>query len=205
MQTNSLPMAMQQVRARLGLRQADLARKLGCKQNTVSKWEAGKAHPGTESLIRLWQMADASERKLIQSYLSEQFHFLSETEQNAFVKEILGKPRRHFMIDMAEVLGRPEAPEFLREIASLYWKVRKRADALEIFKQASTWLHIQFQMREYVDLKASRTPPGHGTTAPVDPVEMELREAASEPLQPVPKIAKRRAARSYPTRPKRDG
>ena len=147
---------MQQVRTRRGFRQADLARVLGCKQNTVSKWESGKAHPGTESLIRLWQMADETERKLIRSYLLEQFSFLSEPEQNAFMREALS-PHRHFSLDIAALLSKPETPEFLKKVMSLYLRHGKRTDANEIFTQAVTWLSLQFQMREYVDRRdASR-------------------------------------------------
>ena len=181
---NSLASAIQQIRKRLDLSQADLAKRLACQQNAVSKYQSGKVQPGKDVLVRLWAIADDAERRLITAYLYEQFSFLSQPEKPLFLESALSLPhQRHFSIEVAEALGRPEAPEVLREIVSLYLKFRNRRDVEEIFRQASTWMSLQFQMRDYADQKAGSS---QGTTASStgmpDYVERELREAASEGL-----------------------
>jgi len=178
-----LSAAIHLIRKRLSIRQADLAVQLGCKQNTVSKYEAGAAHPGMEILAKLWEIADLKERALIRDYIYEQFFFLSELEHEAFTQAVTQGQPRPFPLAMAEVLGRPEAPAFLRQIMGLYLRYRRHADAPQIFERAITWLQIQFQLLGYLDLKNAAP-----SKAP-DTVERELREAASEslPQGPEPK------------------
>jgi transcriptional regulator with XRE-family HTH domain len=178
---NPLVSAIQQIRKRLGLSQADLATRLGSQQNAVSKYQSGKVHPGKDVLIKLWEIADAAERRLITAYLYEQFSFLSQPEKSLLLDSALSLnlQRRHFSVEIAEALNRPEAPAFLREIVSLYLKFRKHPETQRTFEQALAWLRVQFQMLDYAEKVGSAIDTSSGKP---DPVGMELREAASKSL-----------------------
>jgi len=198
-QVNSLASAIRQIRSRLDLSQADLAKKLGCQQNAVSKYQSGKVHPGKDVLIRFWEIADAAERRLITAYLYEQFSFLSQPEQSVFWESALNSlyhRQRHFSAEVAEALSRPEAPAVLREIVSLYLKFMKHPETQRTFEQAAAWLRVQFQMLDYTEKAGS----GNNTLAgKPDLVGMELPEAAGESL-PQRRGQKKRVRASTPTR-----
>lgn len=51
--------------AERGLRNADLARKLGQKPNNVSRWLTGRTQPGPESLARLATALEVSVDELL--------------------------------------------------------------------------------------------------------------------------------------------
>lgn len=172
-QMNSLASAIQRIRRRLKLSQAGLAEKLGCQQNAVSKYQAGKVQPGMEILAKLWDLADLTERSLIRNYIYERFFFLSELETEPFTNTVKGRPRP-FPLAMIEVLKRPEAPTFLRRIMNLYLGYRRYPNISQPFEQAITWLEVQLQILRRLDQTK-------GVLVP-DDIQTELLQEASELL-----------------------
>lgn len=148
MQDNLLIEAISRIRARLRLRQADLAAELRCTQKSISKYESGKAVPRIEVLTGLWRLADQSERRLIATYLHGQISQFSTQEQKNFLDSALEAmtPGDRYLVDLAKAAGRPEVPEFLREIIRLYVYSRGNPQAKTIFERAAIWLSLELQM-----------------------------------------------------------
>ncbi|HZL27539.1 MAG TPA: helix-turn-helix transcriptional regulator [Acidobacteriaceae bacterium] len=182
----SLTQTIRLLRKTLGWSQAKLAGTIGIDQTTVSQYEIGRAVPPTEVLIKMSALApnkgirEAIGRQLghrFNGFWEETFFALPESDKKAFINAFMQPPRRRFMFDLTEVLGRPEAPEFLREIISLYLRFKKHPDAERTFEQAVAWLRVQFQMLDYEEkIGSDADAPGAAYTT------MVLREHADEPL-----------------------
>lgn len=186
----ALAKIVRSLRKTLGWSQSKLAETLGIDQTTVSQYELGRAAPSTEVLIKLSALAPNKELReafgrlvgvRFSGFWEATFFALSEKDKKAFINAFMQPPRRRFVFDLAEVLSRPEAPSFLQEIMSLYLRFRNRSDAPQIFEEASTWLRVQFQMRDYLDQKAAHQSDSDAAL-PFDQIEADLRESASEPL-----------------------
>ena len=53
-------MEIKKIRVSRGLRQYELANRMGVKQASVSAWESGKAMPSAENLLKLADILDCS-------------------------------------------------------------------------------------------------------------------------------------------------
>lgn len=62
---------VRRARRRAGLKQAELARKLGCTDSYIAKIETGKAYPAPEFLVELFRELKIDERHLVSTALPE--------------------------------------------------------------------------------------------------------------------------------------
>ena len=120
--------------------QAQLAETLGVERSTVSQYEIGRAAPSTEVLVKMSRLAPDNTR--LRTAIDAE---INKRAESYFDHQRRGR-RRSFALDMAKVLSREDAPEFLREIMTLYLKYRRRPEAEQLFKNASTGLRIQLQL-----------------------------------------------------------
>src|ERR1035438_9186591 len=79
-QEQSFGLAVRTVRSRLGLTQAEFAAKIGCNQNTVSRYEGGKQVPSFASLTAVWNLADTTEQHLLMAHLTREFSSLDSED-----------------------------------------------------------------------------------------------------------------------------
>ena len=136
-QQGKYALAVKMIRDRLGLTQAEFADRLGCIQNTVSRYESGKLIPSTDMLARIWKLSSQVERALLIGFLGEDFSTLEQREQEDLLiaAETDAIERR---------IARPTVLAKLQRIIDTY---KGHPDADEIFDQASIWMETQFQIR----------------------------------------------------------
>ena len=128
--------AVRAMRARLGLNQADFGAQIGCNQNTVSRYEAGKLLPRSEILMAVWVLADHKERHLLRAYIAEIFSFAAK-----------GKQPLLDPIDVEEAVAGFANPVVLSRFRLLYEQYMTAPDAIRLFIQAADWLETEFKMR----------------------------------------------------------
>lgn len=153
---NSLGSAIQHLRERLSLRQADLAQQLGCKQNTVSQYENGKLSPSSDILSKLWALADPVERHLLLAHFAEAFQFATREQLQDFTRLALGTTpiRTGLVEDLEELLNRPhdqDRPQRLMPLAEFVRLYRQFGEMTpqthKLFEQAVGWLQIQLDLQ----------------------------------------------------------
>jgi len=86
--------AVRAIRSRLALNQADFGARIGCNQNTVSRYEAGKLFPSNEVLMAVWRLADRTEAHLLRAYVSELSHLRMKLSVSSFLTRRLSNTRR---------------------------------------------------------------------------------------------------------------
>jgi transcriptional regulator with XRE-family HTH domain len=128
--------AVRAIRARLGLNQADFGARIGCNQNTISRYEAGY-FPSNEALMAVWNLANKVEQNLLRAYIAELFEFIEPEEQKQAINSIRAKK-------MAEGLA---DPAIVARFEYLYRQHLTDPDATWLFHRAADWLETEFQMR----------------------------------------------------------
>lgn len=129
--------AVRAIRSRLELNQADFGARIGCNQNTISRYEAGKLFPSNEVLMAVWRLADRTETHLLRAYVSELFSFADEAEGQQFLDSTAVK---YASAGLA-------SPAVLAQFEHLYEHYMMDPDATRLFNQAATWLETEFKMR----------------------------------------------------------
>jgi len=134
------------MRRRLGLTQAQLASKIGCGQNSVSRYEDG-ALPSIEILSKVWRLADQTERFLLHAYLSELFSDLPTD----YKEEVLREAATH-VPSMAGVAQ----PEWALRIRLLHDRHRGDESAERLFERAVDWLEVELSSHDATKPKRRR-------------------------------------------------
>lgn len=129
--------AVRAIRSRLGLNQAEFGTRIGCNQNTVSRYEAGKVFPSNETLMAVWKLADRTEQHLLRAYISELFSFAGKDERKQFLDSVSAK---HAAAGLAN-------PAVLARFEFLYEQYLADPDADRLFNRAADWLETEFKMR----------------------------------------------------------
>jgi transcriptional regulator with XRE-family HTH domain len=136
-QEETFSLAVRTIRSRLGLSQAEFASKIGCNQNTVSRYESGKLLPSGAILPRVWRLADTVGRNLLMAYLNEQFELLGQEEQGSVLR---------WAEESATSRG-TVPPSVKARMVRLLNKYEGDPDAAQLFDLAASWLEVEFQMR----------------------------------------------------------
>jgi transcriptional regulator with XRE-family HTH domain len=136
-QAESSGLAVRRIRARLGLTQAEFASRIGCNQNTVSRYEACKVLPSTESFLALWNVADASEQKLLTTHLHEMFSLLDKEDKANFLQ----------VAEEAANRAGVAPPSVLARMTRVCTKYKGEPDAAQLIDRAASWLETEFEMR----------------------------------------------------------
>lgn len=136
-QGKSFGLAVRAIRSRLGLSQAELASKVGLKQNTVSQYESGKILPSAPALTAVWSLADASERHLLMAHLQQEFSLLDGDQQ----REVLQA------VEEGSMRAGAAPPSVLARMARVCEKYREEPDAAQLIDLAASWLEAEFEMR----------------------------------------------------------
>ncbi len=78
---------VRRARRRAGLKQADLAGKLGCTDSYIAKIETGKAYPAPEFLVELFRTLKIDERHLVSTALPQVWKSILEKAMRRLPKE----------------------------------------------------------------------------------------------------------------------
>jgi transcriptional regulator with XRE-family HTH domain len=151
-QEESSSLAVRAIRSRLGLSQAELASKIGLKQNTVSRYESGKTLPSIPALTALWDLADPTERHLLMAHLNQAFSLLDRDQQREVLRVTEEGARREGIAP----------PSVLARMALVCEKYKHEPDAAQLIDLAASWLEAEFEMRA---LKRA----GGGAAVPPEP------------------------------------
>ncbi|MGB9456951.1 MAG: helix-turn-helix domain-containing protein [Bryobacteraceae bacterium] len=136
-QAESFSLAIRRIRSRLGLSQAALASKIGCNQNTVSRYEGGKQLPSVAALTAVWNLAEATERHLLMAHLRQEFSLLDSDQQRGVLQAADEGAKRQG--------GVP--PSVLARMFRVCEKYKSEPDAAQLIDLAASWLEAEFEMR----------------------------------------------------------
>ena len=136
-QGKAFSFAVRKIRSRLGLTQAAFASKIGCNQNTVSRYEAGKQLPSIAALEAIWKLADPADKPLAMAYLNDIFSSFDRNQQ----REILQA------VEEGAIRKGEAPPSVLARMARVCEKYKGEPDAAELIGLAASWLETEFEMR----------------------------------------------------------
>jgi transcriptional regulator with XRE-family HTH domain len=162
--------AMTTVRRRLGLTQTGLANHLGVKQNTISQYEAGKASPSIDVLIKLHQLVnnDKEAADKVQELIAarmiisgEQLDSIMNAAGEKFRQALVAQMERLSPADwqairQAAVTGWPAPGDSLRSEADRFLdEARRIADSkLEVSQVLTSIVRLYRQHGQSAEIRA---------------------------------------------------
>ncbi len=96
-----LPEAIRNIRKRLNKNQTEFAAVLGCRPNSVSRYESGKVTPGPAVLYRLWDLALGAEREAVGEKLKQVLGQQVSGESEVIIDLEPDSLRAAFSVDIA--------------------------------------------------------------------------------------------------------
>jgi transcriptional regulator with XRE-family HTH domain len=152
--TLSIGAAVKSTRERLGKTQLEFAAMLGCRANTVSRWERDAVKPSGIALIELLNLSKGEERDLVVRALMREtgpdIGYIS-----ALVEESVSA--KHARSQLADAIANPKVVALLREyfggppmseILSLWEQHKGNQKALKHFRDAAAFLRVQLANME---------------------------------------------------------
>ena len=150
-------MAVKRMRNRFGKTQEEFAEMVGCRANTVSRWERGEITPSGLALIRLIDMADAEERDCLKRWLLRDGTWREMPGGGAWTRTISAR-------GAFRKLKHRDAHTPAAEILSLWERYKGNRKAIQYFVDAASFLRVQLAKME-ADAESQRSP-NKGTSLP---------------------------------------
>jgi transcriptional regulator with XRE-family HTH domain len=189
-QAQKFALAIRAVRSRLRDTQAEFAERLGSSQNTISQYENGKINPSAEILAKVWHLADATERRLLQAHVSALFSMLEPEQQRRLLSEASDlfssqAPDKQWST-LQDVSDDARSGGLSDPVRSALHLVRFRRlcdqyagdpDADDLFERAAAWLETEFAMRR---LCRPKEDPHESGTLGVDEQDAAFAEPHSQ-------------------------
>lgn len=145
----SIGAAVKGIRERRGKTQLEFAAMLGCRANTVSRWERNAVKPSGIALIELIDLAEGEEKNLFARALASEMGPDIEALSSLIDEKLLVQAARS---QLYEVLASPKVIALLREyfggppmseIFSLWERYKGNRKALQHFRDAAAFLRVQ--------------------------------------------------------------
>ena len=153
---------LKQARSRLGLTQAEMAGHLRVKQNTISQYEAGKAEPSIEVLMRASRLVEhhADLHQAIAQRIASRVRALTaeETDSLPIIISDDDQPFDYLVGRIIAELKNAQSAPGVVKILQLYRRTQNSLDMWPVFTKAAGYIEVEIARRTQPADSASDQP-----------------------------------------------